>query len=184
MKSVRKLHIDKLKGGISGISPTYGAFLAEAIAVCLDAAGHKSSIVLKVEGDFEAEFELEWQQKIGAAELSSWRDLKEATEYAAMGLAVLLLSALTFYGVFQRNEQGEDADFTMQKLSNPSVALIEIIDKAYLEVSGIFSESLTNTLNMRISTKTKGLEKRVKPSPPVFVAVVEFSIPKAKIVKI
>ena len=27
---MNKLHLDKLKGGISGISRTYGAFLAEA----------------------------------------------------------------------------------------------------------------------------------------------------------
>jgi hypothetical protein len=113
MESVSKLHLDKLKGGIYGISRTYGAFLAEAIAVCLISAGHKSSVNIKVEGDFDAEFELEWQEEIGAAELSSWRDLKEATEYAAMGLAILLISVLTTYGMFQRNEQGEDADFTM-----------------------------------------------------------------------
>ena len=116
---MRKLYIDKLKGKIAGISTTYGAFLSEAMIVCLTTAGHKSSVRLKVEGDFEAEFQLEWQQIIGAAELSSWRDLKEATEYAAMGLAILLLSTLTPYDVFQRNEQGEDADFTMQKLSDP-----------------------------------------------------------------
>jgi hypothetical protein len=178
-----KLHLDTLKGGISGISRTYGAFLAEAIAVCLTVAGHESPLMLTVEGDFDAKFELEWQEEIGDAELSSWRDLKEATEYAAMGLAVLLISALTIYGVFQRNEQGEDADFTMQEVSNSNLALNNL-QKAHLEVSGIFAESLTNTLNMRISTKTKGLEKRVMPSLPVFIAVIEFSIPKAKIVEI
>ncbi len=184
MKSLGKLHLDKLKGGISGISRNYGAFLAEAIVVCLTAAGHVSSVKLKAEGDFDAEFELEWQEEIGAAELSSWRDLKEATEYAAMGLAVLLISALTIYGVFQRNEQGEDADFTMQEVSDPNIVLKGIVQRAHLEVSGIFAESLTNTLNMRITAKTKGLEKRVIPSLPVFIAVIEFSIPKAKIVEI
>lgn len=184
MKYVGKLHLDKLKGGIPGISRTYGAFLAEAIAVCLTSAGHTSPVKLIVEGDFDAEFELEWQEVIGVAELSSWRDLKEATEYAAMGLAVLLVSALTIYGIFQRNEQGEDADFTMQEVSDPNVALYYIVQKAHLEVSGIFAESLTNTLNMRISTKTKGLEKRLIPSLPVFIAVIEFSFPKAKIVEI
>lgn len=135
-----KLHLDKLKGGISGISRTYGAFLAEVIAVCMTLAGHKSSVKLKVEGDFEAEFELEWQEEIGEAELSSWRDLKEATEYAEMGLAVLIISMLTSYGVFQRNEQSEDADFTMQEVSEPNIALYENIKKAHLEVSGIFAE--------------------------------------------
>jgi hypothetical protein len=184
MKSVDKLHLDKLKGGISGISHAYGAFLAEAIVVCLSSAGHKSPIILKVEGDFDEAFELEWQEEIGAAELSSWRDLKEATEYAAMGLAVLLISALTIYSVFQRNDQGEDADFTMQEISDPNIILYDRIQKAHLEVSGIFAESSTNTLNMRISAKTKGLEKRVMPSLPVYIAVIEFSIPKAKIVEI
>lgn len=184
MKSVSKLHIDKLKGGISGISRTYGTFLAEAIAVCMTSAGHESPVKLKVEGDFDAEFELEWQEEIGAAELSSWRDMKEATEYAAMGLAVLLISVLTIYGLFQRNEQGEDADFTMQKVSDANIALYDNVQKAHLEVSGIFAESLTNTVNMRISAKTKGLEKRVMPSLPVFIAIIEFSIPKAKIVEI
>ena len=181
---MKKLHLDKLKGGISGISRTYGAFLAEAIVVCLTSAGHQSSVKLKVEGDFDTEFELEWQEEIGLAELSSWRDLKEATEYAAMGLAVLLISALTIYEVFQRNDQGEDADFTMQEASSSNIARHDKVQKAHLEVSGIFVESLTNTLNMRISAKAKGLEKRVMPSLPVFIAVIEFSIPKAKIVEI
>jgi hypothetical protein len=183
MKSVAKLHLDKLKGGISGISRTYGAFLAEAIAVCMTSAGHESPVKIKVEGDFDAEFNLEWHEEIGAAELSSWRDLKEATEYAAMGLAVLLISDLTTYEVFQRNEQDEDADFTMQE-ARDHIALQSSPQKAHLEVSGIFAESLTNTLNMRISTKTKGLEKRMMPSMPVFIAVIEFSMPKAKIVEI
>ena len=184
MKSVGKLHLDKLKGGISSISRTYGAFLAEAIAVCLTSAGHQTPVKLKVEGDFDAEFDLEWQEEIGEAELSSWRDLKEATEYAAMGLAVLLMSVLTTYGVFQRNEQDEDADFTMQEVSNANIALYDNIQKAFLEVSGIFAEARANTVNMRISAKTKGLEKRAMPSLPVFIAVIEFSMPKAKIVEI
>jgi hypothetical protein len=184
MKSVSKLHLDKLKGGISGISRTYGAFLAEAIVVCLTSSGHDSGVKLTVEGDFKAEFELEWQEKIGTTELSSWRDVKEATEYAAMGIAILLISALTTYSVFQRNEQDEDADFTIQEARDSNIFSDDNRQKAHLEVSGIFVESPTYTLNMRISAKTKGLEKRTMPSLPVFIAVIEFNIPKAKIVEI
>jgi hypothetical protein len=181
---MKKLHLETLKGGIHGISRTYGAFLAEAIVVCLTLAGHKSSIKLKVIGDFETEFELVWHEEVGEAELSSWRDLKEVTEYAAMGIALLLISELTTYGVFQRNEQGEDADFTMQEMRDSNINTQRSPQKAHLEVSGIFAESPTNTVNLRISSKTKGLEKRVMPSLPVFIAVIEFSMPKAKIVEI
>jgi hypothetical protein len=72
----------------------------------------------------------------------------------------------------------------MQEVSDANIASYDNVQKAHLEVSGIFAESLTNTVNMRISAKTKGLEKRVMPSLPVFIAIIEFSIPKAKIVEI
>lgn len=177
---MRTLYLDKLNGGVAGISNAYGAFLAEAAAVCLDAVGHSSGIMLKVEGDLEAVFQVHWTQQIGANERSSWGDLKEATEYAAMGLAVLLLEALTEYDLFHRNEQDDEADFIVHKM-HYSEKTFGTPNKVRLEVSGLLLETKTNTVNMRIGTKKKGLGQKTDLGEPVFVAIVEFGTPKAKI---
>jgi hypothetical protein len=173
------LQLDKLSGGIAGISNAYGAFLAEAAVMCLDALGHTPGVILKVEGDFEALFRLEWQQQIGVPERLSWGDLKEATEYAAMGIALLLLESLTEYSVFQRNDQSGVGDFTLTQNFYQSIE-----QGALLEVSGIFAEIPNNTVSMRLLQKKKNHTKRNRTKLPFFTAIVAFNVPKAIITKL
>ncbi len=179
-KSVRTIHLDKLKEGLPGITPTFGTFFAEAIAVCLHLMGHKPGVQLTVEGDFQEKFQVEWAQIITEKELSSWRDFREATEYGATGIALLLMSELTEFDFFERNDQGFSSDYALKKTIELDSLPVEAQQIASLEISGILSETQANTINIRINQKKnrKGLKK------PFFVAVVEFGNPKAKIVQV
>lgn len=50
-----------LAQGLPAITPSLGAALVEACAVCLEEQGHTSGVEIKVDGDFTAKFKLRWQ---------------------------------------------------------------------------------------------------------------------------
>ena len=181
--NMRTLYLDRLKEGLPEITPVFGAFLAEAAAVCLHQMGHRTGVRLKVDGDFETEFAVEWTQEISGREESSWRDLKEATEYGATAIAVLLMAELTGFSSFERNTQDEVMDYNLflKRVQKGQLAFPD----ASLEISGILHEGMNNTVQARVSLKKKKANKPgIKNKLPVYVVVVEFGVPKANIAKI
>lgn len=77
--------------------------------------------------------------------------------------------------ILQRNIQGEKTDY--------KIGIAEKLEiKAVLEVSGIFSETPTNTVKVRVRKKVEQVEKRLG-NLPAYIIVTEFSGPKSKIVK-
>ncbi len=142
--------------------------------------GHEPGTHLKVEGDFQAEFLLEWTQEIGDLEISSWKDLKEATEYGATALALLLMRELPGFDIFKRQDQNQVSDFEARKEIIPGKAPL----RAKLEVSGILKETPSNMVTARVSVKERNIKKRSNLNLPVYIVVVEFGQPKAKLVKI
>lgn len=174
---MRNLHLNKLKEGIPGITKAIGAFLAEAAAFCFDAQGHKPGVILKITGDFEEEFSVFWTDKINKSVKKAWADKKEATEYAATAIALLLIRELTDFSVSKRLRQGERADYFLEKRNAENDSTTEAI----LEVSGIFEEKLSNTVNMRLGVKKANIDKIENRDKTAVIIVVAFNIPKAKI---
>ena len=86
---ILKLHT--IGEGIEGISPTYGAYMAECAAVCFESQGYKSGVSLPYSDGQETKYSVvEWTNEVNAAILSSHFDEKRATDFGAMGVAVLL----------------------------------------------------------------------------------------------
>lgn len=180
---MKKLDLDKLKTGIPVISKKIGAFLAEAAAVCLHLNGYKSGVELKVQGEIEETLIVEWNDKITDDVLSSWNDVKEATEFGATALAILILLEYSDFTHVIRAYQGTGIDYWLGISEHTSDILPKDNIKGRLEISGILKESKSNTLNMRISQKIKQAKKTDDTKLPVYIVVVEFSQPKAKIIK-
>lgn len=61
MNEPRKLVINDLALGLPAITPSFGAALAEACAVCLQEQKHSQGVEIIVDGDFNAKFKLFWQ---------------------------------------------------------------------------------------------------------------------------
>ncbi len=180
---MKKLDLDELKTGIPVVSKKIGAFLAEAAAICLHLNGYKSGVQLKVEGEIEETVVVEWNDKITDDVLNSWNDVKEATEFGATALAILMLLKYSDFTHVIRAYQGTGIDYwlgigeyTIGNFPKDNI-------KGRLEISGILKESKNNTLNMRISQKIKQAKKTDDTQLPVYIVVVEFSQPKAKIIK-
>lgn len=179
---MRKINLDILRKGIPVISKKTGAFLAEAAAICFVLNGYESGVKLKVEGAVDEIFEVEWEDVITEEVLNSWNDAREATEFGATALAILLLLENTEFQYFIRAYQGTGIDYWLGKGRYDGAQLPTESRAGRLEISGILSESKGNTLNMRIAQKTKQVKQTDDTDLPVYIIVVEFSYPKAKVI--
>ncbi len=180
---MRRLNLDILKNGIPVISEKTGAFLAEAAAICLTLSGYESGVLLQVEGVINETFEVKWSDKITDSILNSWNDPKEATEFGATALALLLLLEKTNYTYFIRAFQGAGIDYWLGTGTYTGEQMPIAARKGRLEISGILKATKGNTINMRVAQKEKQSKKTDDTNLPVYIVVVEFSQPKAKIVK-
>lgn len=174
---MRKLNLNNLKEGIGGLTEAFGIFLAEAAMFCLEANNHEGRAILKVEGDFEENFEINWTDKLTEKVRNSWHDKKEATEYGATAIALLLLLELTDYESFKRTRGGTDYIISKQQKEKSKFPVI-----SYLEISGIWQETRSNTLTMRINLKKKQVKRTVLDAPAIII-ITEFGNPKTKIHK-
>ena len=161
-----RIDLDKLKTGIPVISKKIGAFLAEAAAICLHLNGYKSGVKLKVQGEIEEILTIEWNDKITDDVLNSWNDAKEATEFGATALAILLLLEYTDFTYVTRAYQGTGIDYWLGTGEYTKEMLPISNRKGRLEISGILKESKSNTVNMRINQKKKQSKRRIIPNFP------------------
>ena len=100
-KTMRELNLDILKEGLPGITRATGIYLHEAILVALAKNGHRSGVLLKVEGEFETELSLIWKEDVGKAILNIWKNERDAANYGAVGIALLLMTALSRFISFE-----------------------------------------------------------------------------------
>lgn len=177
---MRKIHLKNLENEIPEISKAFRAIMLEAAQYCLNVSGHKSGVTLKISGEFDETIQLFWDKStISNEEHITWRDKKEATRYAAKGIAILLIKELTEYTHFERLYQGLGIDFFLsdnnEKVTNRNLSR--------LEVSGLFKETKGNTLNIRIGNKKNQVKKSDFLGFSVYIVVVEFEKPSAKIIR-
>lgn len=175
--------LNLLKEGFPAISKTIGKYLAEGGAYCMEANGHQSGVLLRVEGDYEATIRLTWSENIDAQIERSWNDSQEATEFGAMSIAIIILKKLTDYTIIERSFRGTGFDYWLGTGEYDENLLPFEQRKARLEISGIWKETSSNTVDARISLKQKQLEVSDSTQLPGLVIVVEFGTPKAKFVK-
>ena len=175
---MRKLNLDILKNGLHGVTQAFGTFLVEAAMYCLEENGHQGKAYLKITGDFEDYVLLEWSDTLTEEVKSSWVDKNEATEYGATAIAMLIILSFTQFDIFRRTRGG--TDYVLAK--SESSTLNKKPDICYLEISGIWKENKTNSLNMRLNLKKKQVGKTVI-NAPAFIVVTEFGNPKTKISK-
>ena len=176
---MRKLDINQLKRGLPGVTEAFGTFLAEAVMFCLEENGHQGSAKLLVTGHFDEEFELTWTDTVTKEVRSTWEDKKEATEYAATAIAMLIIPVITEFDLFRRTRGG--TDYILGKTKQRKTK--NLPDISYLEISGLWKETKNNTVNMRVNLKEKQVRRTVF-NAPALVVVTEFSIPKTKITQL
>ncbi|MBD0345546.1 MAG: hypothetical protein ICV63_12140 [Coleofasciculus sp. Co-bin14] len=177
MDNPETLVLAKLGEGLPAITPSFGAALAEACAVCLEEQGHSQGVELKVEGAFRAVFKLYWQP-VTDQMLRCWNDKEYTTEQAAYGIAFMLLDKLTNFTVIERSRRGTGFDYWLG--IKDETQELPFQNKVRLEVSGIRRGDDT-----RIRARVKQKIDQTNPSDgalPAYILVVEFSRPLSWIV--
>lgn len=172
------INLEQLRENLDFIAASMSAYMCDCLVVCFAEENHNTGVTLKVETeDKKHNFCLEWTTKITPHLIGATRDEERTTEWAAMGLALLLARVLTEYPCILTRRKGEGIDFCLSKNA------IEFSCDARLEVSGIRKESTTNTLKQRIAVKKRQTERSDASNKPAFISITEFSEPKSVFIK-
>ena len=174
--NIQTIDVYALKN-ISYLSPIKCADFSEAAAVCLDNQNHKQNVMLTVEGDLEAQFQLTWEEVTQQIK-DSRNDMDYSVENGAYCLAMLVIERLTDYKVVKQSKKRTGFDYW---LGNKKEAL-GIQQQARLEVSGILKGTI-GQINQRMREKIKQTQKSDNLNIPAYIVVVEFSRPLLKITK-
>lgn len=167
------ISIDRLKKGFIGLSPTVGSTHAEACLVCLNYHKHESGIDLTIQGGKETELLLRWDDDVTEQISRTWNDLPIATEWAACGIAFLVVEALFGYTVVRQSKKGDGFDYWLGKQDKKTLLIQET---ARLEVSGILNAETQGIIRARVKQK---IEQVKDGELPAHIIVVEFSRPIA-----
>ncbi len=95
----------------------------------------------------------------------------------------MILSKLSEYQSFELSAFGTGIDYWMSREKPDENSGVFLKKEARLEISGIFNESSSNTVGMRVQLKARQIAASDGTGLPGFVAIVEFGTPKSKIVK-
>lgn len=184
------------KSCIPGIDDAWGILLAKAGAMHLSKHRHPAQVLLPVQqasvitkevqgksstiqnGTTQAVI-LDWDPTIVTAQAQrAWGDQDETTEYAACGIACLLIIELTEYTVIERAFKGSDQgfDYWLGFEDDP-----ELIYRGRLEASGIFHGN-SSQVAQRARQKIQQTNASDHLGIPAYAVVVEFSSPTAKMV--
>lgn len=179
---MNSINLSKLSSPIEGITKHLGGFMAEAASYCLMSQGHQTGVKLKLKTDSKTEeFNILWSQVMTSDLKRTMNDEQRATEFGAMGMAVLLTLKLTTYKVFETSRKGTGIDFWLYKDLDAADTL-DLSKAARLEVSGIFKASKTNTVEKRTTIKINQSLKSKNTTKKAYISIFEFGKPKSSYV--
>jgi hypothetical protein len=171
------MDISALHAGFPGISPEWGASLAQAASVSLEAQGHIAPRECIVYGSVSALHDLTWPATTDQIR-RTWNDIDEAVEHGAYGMAALLVAEHTDLEVVERSRKGTGFDYWLGPKGVESGLFQQA---ARLEVSGI-GRGDESAVNSRVKKK---LEQTAVSDGllPAYVVVVEFGTPCARVIR-
>lgn len=155
----------------TGLSPIYGALLAEAATFCLAHNKHPNPVIMEIEGYFKERCQVTGIP-IHSNASGSYADTQEATEYGAMGVAVYLICSETKMQVERSAKDGGGFDFWVGEKVDDYV----FQKKDRLEVSGILNDTKTKA-QYRLNQKLNQTQSSDNRDIPAYAIVVEFGGP-------
>jgi hypothetical protein len=184
-EEVKELNL-KILFQIKRLSKAYADIYAEACTICLYLNNLKKDVVLlvdnKITDNVKQKFHITELSEVNEAVLASWGDLDVAVEMGAYGLALLLIHELTDLTMVERARKSvkqEDTGFDYW-LGDKNDPLFQISGR--LEVSGIF-KGKPSQVNSRVKVKLGQVTRSDNLGHPAYIIVVEFSTPRAQVVR-
>jgi hypothetical protein len=183
-KEATELVLSELEKGVPALTPTLGKVMAECCAVCLDDQKHSKGVIFKVASDKEGkqaqDFVIQDWEIVTENLKRCWRDLNEATELAASGIAILLIIQLTEFTTVERAVRTTGIDYWLGTKEDAGQNIFS--RHARLEISGLLSGT-ESQIRSRVRYKLKQAQQSDYSMLPAFIVVVEFGNPLARVVK-
>jgi len=173
---MKSINLSKLSSNIGGVIGSFGAYMQHCAVHCLTSQNHYSGVKFNIKTNKKSvEYEILWDAVEDDNLQRSMGDEERATEFGAMGLAILLTLELTDYKYFEVAGQGTGTDFWLFK----DVERFDLSNIAGLEISGIRTANTSNNLLKRLNIKKKQVEKSKGKTEQTYIAIVEFSKPES-----
>ncbi len=158
------------------------AMYVEACVWCMDKHGHASGIQLEFTWDQKnCAHPICWTTRASDLDrIRSHYNIDDALPFGAEVLAIFLCVTHTEYKNIQRSARMTGIDYWLSRdAPDPSRPFQ---NSGRLEISGMLSESEHNTVEQRLKEKLKQTQQSANTKLPVYVVVVAFDHPRAKMV--
>ncbi len=170
-----------LANGVPALTSALGSTLAEAATVCLEHQGHDVVCSLRVRHEAKQRHLSLHRLLVSEPMHRAYRDLPEATELGACGIAILVAREMTGYVAVERSVKGTGFDYWLGTVNAPESDLEPLERKARLEVSGILHD-VEEAIEVRVRQKLEQTQRSAG-TYPAYAVVVEFSQPMAWVEK-
>ncbi len=187
MSSSRVIDIEQLRNGVGCLDVVHCSATCRAAQVALTAAGHPFSVACQAHDQGTPLFTvtLQWTALERTSSKRSWRQRQRLGEWAAEGIAFLMIEEFTPFTVVDQSEidtrasQGTGIDYYLGAKEDLNCEDADDFPEhlARLEVSGILRPSASNTLKARVSRKIERSKQSDSDGTPAFIIVVEFESP-------
>ncbi len=175
---MKSINLSDLSGTIGGIHYSLGLYMQHCAVYCLTSQNHLSGVKFNIKTNKKSiEYDILWDIAEDTNLQKSIGDEETATEFGAMGLAVLLTLELTDYKYFESAIKGTGVDFWLFKDNREQELYVE--KAASLEISGIRTSNVSNNLLKRLNTKKKQAQKSKDKSKQTYIAIIEFGKPES-----
>lgn len=179
MKTTQNLFLARLKNRIRFISKTQCDFFVEGCILALERQGHESGVILQIEGDINASFELKWSK---SPKQGGWQEPKVIAENGGIAIAFFLILELTEFEIIQQAVIGTGIDYWLgYKETSDKYDAVNFLN-ARLEISGMNNEP-RSVLNNRVRQKIKQTRFSDHLEIPAYIIVTEFGKPISMLIK-
>jgi hypothetical protein len=169
------LELEKLSQIVKLFSPTQCDFFSENCIVAFEISNHTAGCQLAVDGDKVESLTVSWSKQVNK---SGYKEEKKIIEHAAEAIAFLLTPRMTEFSVVEEATIGTGFDYWLGYDESHASYNPKNFLQARLEISGIKSESATNTVHKRVREKKQQTNKSERLKLPAYVSVTEFASPK------
>lgn len=181
------IRLEDLAHAVPALDAVAAAFHQANCMMCMDDENHASGVEMEVEFNNSKELvSVIWEGFVTPQMARVYADRNKRVDFGACAIALLLIPAFTEYIAIAQSATGNGIDYFLQSADADDELIFNT--GAYLEVSGIQSETTANTISDRIQSKRRRLQRQAKAlftsasDLPTYICVVEFSRPEAKVV--
>ena len=178
-EKINEICLDKLES-IVQIPFGKAAMYMEACVWCLDQNKHQNGVLLKFSFNSQAfSYPISWpEERIDLDKIRNHYNSDDALPFGAEAIAFFVSINHTEYKSLKRAVKKTGIDYWLSNES--STQSLPFQNAGRLEISGILKQSETNTITKRVKEKIIQTNQSEKTTLPVYVVVVAFDDPCAK----